>query len=189
LDVEQRIALVARPGLPTLPLVIEMPLLVEPDPDLLDAFLLARARAVDPEMAREWMGDNGLAVARGRPPRNAYVECEIAYLADIEGRAQFSKPSAGQGWQPEPTEPRFRDQTQRAYLNPNSVLTVASTTWATGTTVFRDETLKKARSSGRRRLAALGAWPWALWPSGRLPRNWKQQDRTWATLHAWATGR
>jgi hypothetical protein len=40
-------------------------------------------------------------------------------------------------------------------------------------------------SSGRRRLAELGAWPWTLEPTGRPERRWWTVEKYAAALLAW----
>jgi hypothetical protein len=40
-------------------------------------------------------------------------------------------------------------------------------------------------AKGRRGLAAIGAWPWALVPAGKLPRDWYREPRFAVALAAW----
>lgn len=40
-------------------------------------------------------------------------------------------------------------------------------------------------AQGRRRLGAIGAWPWALAPAGKLPRDWWRDVRYAEALAAW----
>ena len=168
-----------RPGLPVLPLVMEMPLLREPDPDLLAAYYDAMAEATVPTDGTEQATPP--RPTRGRPRTNLYVAAELAYMADIEQRASFTSPPEDERWQSEPTDRAFSALTQRGYLDPQSMLT-----WDESQRAYKAQKLKRTRSQGRRVLAELGAWPWAVAPDGRLPRDWRDDERYVAALAAWA---
>lgn len=148
-----------------LPLVEDLPVVGPVSGDHLRRFVLAMAEATAPT--------DGTVQAipprarRGRPPRNAYVACEVAYMTDVEGRAPFTPPPSPEGIEedgptivvstPEVDRPG-EVTTQRAYLNPGPNLR-----WepeAAQEDRWRCRGLHRWRQDGRAMLAALGAEPW-----------------------------
>ena len=85
----------ARHDLLTLPMIADVPLLHEPDEELLAAYVLAADHAARPTDGSEWPEPK--YDASGRPKMNAYIAAEVAYMHDVECRAEFTSPER-YGW-------------------------------------------------------------------------------------------
>jgi hypothetical protein len=203
--IEQRVAQLLRPGLPTLPVVTEMPQIAAPGAAALVEFYESLAECTKPT--------DGTPQATppregpGQPPLPVYLAIEAAYMVDIESRDMFTRPEENPDfdwdhpyrvgpkgtwpprWQREPTAKPFSLLTVRGYLNPDYALTWNERDVHQGDAkpgAFRSSRLPRWPRKGREKLAALGVWPWALWPNGALPRDWREQQRTWDALAEWA---
>ena len=134
--------------------------LVTPVPQLYDS--PGETRELVIALAAVTSGETLSRVRRGRPPRNAYLAAEIAYLIDIErARAGGS---------------RLRPDEYLARRYGSRVLP------ADGRTV------RRWLRDGRRVLRAVGAWPWAVFTEGGVPRRWWEHPRALDALARWANG-
>ncbi len=165
-DLERALRRLWPDGRPAVPLYCgRVPLVAVADPAAEAAFEEALGEATD-----RTAGESVPRARRGQPKRNVYVAAEVAYMLDVEGRLPFTEPAnVTAALLPEPS----RD-TVRGYLDPALAIT-RDEGW-------RSITLRRWRDDGRRVLAAVGGWPWALAPDGRLERSWYRDPRYLAAL-------
>ena len=129
--------------------------------DHLRRFTLALAEATKPTDGT--MQATPPRAEPGRPPRNVYECCEIAYMADIEERDEFVPPAwvgraHGDTYRSPDPDAGANVTTQRAYLDREPNLRwepepAQADRW-------RCRGLHRYRQEGREMLAALGAEPW-----------------------------
>lgn len=210
IDIEDRIAAATAGGGPTLDLVMPLPLLSDPDPSLLAAFYSALAEATEPVGAATSARSRSRAEHEsddkpglGRPRRNAYLAAEAAYFHDIELRPEFTSPTRYRWFRDGPPEHvpcgapdltardfnwrSMRRATQRSYLNPSLRLQ-----WDNSLDRFRSRGVRRWREEGRRVLAALCVWPWAVASAGQVAPTkwdavpWHEDRRYWDVLDDWA---
>ena len=111
----------------------------------------------------------------GRPPRDPETAIDIAITWDLDGE----RPTPELKW------------TGRAVgaVSDTGLLRRVQLTFHTHPDGWDSRTLRRWRDDGRRAWSESGAWPWALTPNGKLPRNWWRRPEYAKALHDWAAGR
>jgi hypothetical protein len=160
-DLEQRLTWWVRNASdrPTIEVVTRVPQTRAAPSDLLDAFYEARNAVIT--SVRSSRG-------RGRPPRNAYLAAEVAYLWDLE-----RKPLVEREGQVSAVSSAF------AYLRPGERPLCQEV----------DRTMRRWLREGRETLAEIGAFPWSVCDRGLPPRRWWAEPRFDQALREWADGR
>jgi hypothetical protein len=133
----------------------------------------------------------------GRPRRNSYRAAHVAYASDVEARALKGSRPADFLSLKDQTPTQLKRSLEPDYLGLRDLIgdpeialrdvtgRIDDPDEARG--YVRAQTVDNWRRDGRRHLAALGAWPWAVVPDGRLPRSWRRDPRFADALAAWIT--
>jgi len=203
---EDGLALLARPELPVVTLPgglgplprVRRPTmhLSELDAACEEAVMMSRDKAEEDLLAGYKPPERA---SPGRPRRNAYLAAEVAVMRDVQGRPlrdttlpplldRHDRPvHVDKDGNPEKRPvfgvwPYLGSRGQHGeLLDLEQITHTRDSLRSRGVTRWRDD--------GRKVMAALGAWPWAVpGGEGKLSRNWWREPRYATALAAWQQG-